>query len=211
MNNFFNKIYIISSYDTKNRLSELIPFLKNEGIDVEIVIAPKKEYFIPDFSKTCKSKGAFSHISAAESIFLKESFLKSDTFCIMEDDIFFADDYINKLNLFFSKLSDDWEILNLGFHEYNNFKSKTSNLFYKLKTEDRICGAHIVAYKNKTVPFLIDKLNICEHPMDWFLCDHIYPNFNTYLCLDNIFYGSSYRENENNKHLYYKKYESSLL
>lgn len=211
LNQFFKKIYVISSYATSNRLNDIIPFFEKENIDFELVIAPKRDYFQTDWTKSSKTKGTHSHISATESIFLKESFIKSDSFCIMEDDVFFADDYVNKLKLLFSCLPSDWEVLNPGYHEYTILKSQNANVFYKLEKGERICGAHIVAYKNNTVPFIMDKLNICRYPMDWFLCDEVYSNFNTYVCLDQIFYGSSYREQENNKHLFYKKYESEVL
>ena len=101
LNQFFKKIYIISSYATSNRLNDIIPLFKKENIEFELVIAPKRDYFEPDWTKTSKTKGTHSHISATESIFLKESFLKSDSFCIMEDDVFFAGDYVNKLNLLY--------------------------------------------------------------------------------------------------------------
>ena len=48
LNKHFNKIYIISSYSTQNRLINLIPFFAKENIDLEIVIGPKKKYFNPD-------------------------------------------------------------------------------------------------------------------------------------------------------------------
>jgi len=43
------------------------------------------------------------------------------------------------------------------------------------------------------------------------LNDDVYPYFKTYVPTEHIVYGSSYREHENNKHLFYKKYESSVL
>ena len=43
LNKHFNKVYIISSYATQNRLDELMLILKKENIDLEVVIAPKKK------------------------------------------------------------------------------------------------------------------------------------------------------------------------
>ena len=124
LNKYFNNVYVISSYTTHSRLSDLLPFLDNENIQYELIIAPKKKYFKPDYDKTLVNEGAQSLISANESIFLKEKFNKSDTFCIIEDDVFFVDNYIDKLSILFKKLPVDWDILNLGYHEHTpiNFK-----------------------------------------------------------------------------------------
>ena len=70
LNQFFEKIYVISSYPTQNRLNELIPFLNKENIQCELVIAPQKKYFKPDYDKTLVNEGSQSLISANESIFL---------------------------------------------------------------------------------------------------------------------------------------------
>jgi len=209
LNESFDKVYLITSYSTCNRLVELLSFFNKENIEVELVVAPKKQYFIPD-PNLHKTPGTYSHLSAVESIFLKESFVKSNSFAVMEDDIFFADDYVDKLKLFFQMLPNDWDVLNLGFHEWTSLKSQDANVVYKLQKEERMCGTHFVAYKHNTVSFMMDKLSVCGYPMDWFLCDEIYSNFKTYACLDQIFYASSYRENENHQHFTYKKYKSEF-
>lgn len=211
LNESFDKIYLITSYSTTNRLPELLSFLNKENIEVELVVAPKKQYFTPD-PNLHKTKGTYSHLSAVESIFLKESFIKSNSFCILEDDIFFANNYVDKLNLFLQKLPQDWQILNLGFNEYTTAVFKSQDTLYKLQSGDRICGSHFIAYKHDTVSFMLDRLSTCGYPMDWFLCDDVYSNFNTYVCLTPIFYAMSYREHENDKHLFfYKKYLSEFF
>ena len=211
LNKYFNKIYIISSYSTQNRLIDLIPFFAKENIDLEIVIGPKKKYFNPDYTKTHCSEGTQSHISATESIFLKESHLKSDTFCIMEDDVFFDSNYSEKLMNFFTELPSDWDIVNLGYHEYTSLKINPNKLYYKIDNQERICGAHIVGYKHHVVDHVKNVIGKCIYPWDWFLNDDVYPHFKTYVPTEHIVYGSSYRENENNKHLFYKKYASSVM
>jgi hypothetical protein len=91
LNQFFKKIYIISSFSTQERIPNLV-----DDINYELIIAPKKKYF--------DDNGAFSLISANESIFLKESYLKSESFCILEDDIWFDINYKEKLNFFFLRV-----------------------------------------------------------------------------------------------------------
>jgi GR25 family glycosyltransferase involved in LPS biosynthesis len=210
LNKYFSKIYVISSYASQNRLHDLLPFFEKEQIEFELVIGPKKKYFKQDYTKTNNTEGVQSCISAIESILLKESFLKSETFCIMEDDVFFDDAYQSKLTNFFDKLPNDWDILNLGYHEYTSLKIDTGLLYYKIDKSERICGSHIVAFKPNTVNLLMNAIENCIFPMDWFLNDDIYPHFNTYVCTEIMFYGASYRENENNKHLFYKKYETAI-
>ena len=128
----FKKLYVISSYITQNRLNDLYKFFDQENINAEIVIGPKKKYFKQDYTKTHCSEGTQSHISATESIFLKETYLKSDTFCIMEDDALFDENYKIKFDKFFNSLPSDWEVINLGFHEYTNLNVDYNSPYYKL-------------------------------------------------------------------------------
>lgn len=213
LNQLFDKIYVISSFSTQNRISDLVGFLNNEDIKHELIIAPKKKYF-GDYNdeNLWVGKGAFSLLSANESIFLKEFHIKSNTFCILEDDIFFDSNYKNKLLLLKNELPTDWEIFNLGYHEHTPINSKLNNknICYKLEKVDEIVGTHIVAYKNNTVSFLIDNIEVNKLPMDWFLNKKIYSNFNSYMNVDKIFYASSFRDYELNKTVSYKKYKSEI-
>ena len=210
LNKYFNKVYVISSYATHSRLSDLLLFLDTENIQYELIIAPKKKYFKPDYDKTLVNEGAQSLISANESIFLKESYLKSESFCILEDDIWFDINYKEKLNLFFTGMSNDWEILNLGYHPHTPISFNDNLSYYKLKRDVEIVGTHFVAYKNNVINYTLEKIESNSFPMDWFLSKTICPNFNTYICTDKIFYQSSYRSYELDKNKSYKKYKSEI-
>jgi len=211
LNKYFNKVYVISSYATQNRLNDLIPFLNKENIQYELIIAPKKKYFKPDYNTTLANEGNQSLTSANESIFLKESYIKSDSFCVMEDDIFFNIEYEIKLSKFFNQLSSDWDILNLGHHDQSSINSKMNDdkTYYKLNKNEEIVGTHIVSYKKHTVQNLLNIIENSIYPMDWFLTRNIYSDFNTYTCSDKIFYSSSYRKTEK-KNMFYKKYKSEI-
>lgn len=210
LNKIFDKIYVISSYTTQNRLNYLIPFLNNESIKYELVIAPKKKYFKDlNDNDLWVGTGAFSLLSANESILLKEYYLKSDTFCVIEDDIFFNTNYKTMLETLFANLPTDWEIINLGYHAMSNIDINTSKSYHKLGNND-IFGTHIVAYKNKVVFDLLNKLEGNQIPIDLFLLNEIYPKYNSYTCMDKIFYASSYREYETDKNAFYKKYKSEI-
>ena len=211
LNKHFNKVYIISSYATQNRLDELMLILKKENIDLEVVIAPKKKYFNPDYTKTHCNEVTQSHISVTESIFLKESYLKSETFCIMEDDVFFSNNYSNMLENFFIKLPSDWDIVNLGYHEYTSLKINPNQLYYKIDRDERICGTHIVGYKHHVVDHVKNALEKCIYPLDWFLNDNVYPQFKTYVPTEHIIYASSFRSDDLTKDAFYKKYKSAMI
>lgn len=211
LNQLFDKIYIITSYSTQNRIADLISFLNSQYITFELIVAPKKKYIIPDYNKTVSNEGNQSLTSANESIFLKEFYIKSESFLIFEDDVYFDADYIQKLNLFLTHIPKNWDILNLGYHEYTpiNTKLLESNVFYKLEKEEEIVGTHVIAYKRNTIDYLIRSIDSSIYPMDWFLSRNVYSNFNVYVPTAKIFYASSYREYEN-KEFYYKKYKSEI-
>ena len=211
LNKYFNKVYVISSYATHSRLSDLLPFLDKENIKYELIISPKKKYFKPDYNITLANEGNQSLTSANESIFLKESYLKSDSFCVIEDDVFFVDNYIDKLSILFKKLPVDWDILNLGYHEHTpiNFKLNENDVCYKLNVGEEIVGSHFIAYKQHVVRSLLDSIETCTVPMDWFLTRNIYSNYNTSICTNKIFYSVSFRENETSSKIY-KKYKSGI-
>ena len=42
---YFEKIYLISCYHTKDRLDVVLPHLKENGIEPELFMAPFKYYF----------------------------------------------------------------------------------------------------------------------------------------------------------------------
>lgn len=214
LNKLFDKIYIISSFSTQNRITNLIQFLNINDVKYEYVIAPKKKYF-NDYNeeKLWLGKGAFSLLSANESIFLKENYTKSNSFCILEDDVWFDSNYKEKLDVFFKSLPNDWDVLNLGYHKNTPLNEKIDTIqqpYYKLNTNEEIVGTHFVAYKNNVVSYLLDNIESNMYPMDWFLTKSIYSNFNTYTCTDKIFYACSYRDYESDKNELYKQYKSEI-
>ena len=213
LNKYFNKVYVISSYATHSRLSDLLLFLDTENIQYELIIAPKKKYFKPDYNITLTNEGNQSLTSANESIFLKESYLKSDSFFIFEDDVNFDVNYVEKFNFFISQIPKKWDIINFGYHAHNNHlhaKFSEFDKYYNLQDKEEIVGTHAVAYKNNTVNFILNSIEGSVYPIDWFLSRNVYSNFNVYIPIDKIFYASSYRDYETDKNEFYKKYKSEI-
>lgn len=204
INQFFQKVFVISCYPTQERLNDLIPFLNKEEIDFELVIGPRQKYFKMDPTKSLATVGALSLISSNESIYLNAKYRGYKNFCIIEDDIVFVPDYKEKLSLFFEKVPNDWDIINLGYHKNSSVNKKIdiNNVFYKLEKRDgpyvkgltdEIVGTHFVGYKQETLDTVIETLDKSRFPMDWFLTREIYNKFNVYTCCEKIFYSSSYR------------------
>lgn len=210
LNEIFNKIYVITSYPTQNRLNELMSFLNTEHINYELVIAPKKKYF-DDYNdqNILIGKGNFSLLSANESILLKEHYIKSNSFCILEDDILFDISYKQKLKTVIEVLPSDWQILNLGYHAHSSILFDNNDVFKKLNEKDYFVGTHIVGYKSNVVESLLNKIDKNTYPIDVFINNNI-SELSTYTILDKIFYASSFRENEIDKSESYKRYKSEI-
>lgn len=211
LNQIFEKIYVISSFPTQNRLNDLMQFFYSEYINYELIIATKKKYF-HDYNdeKLWLGKGNFSLLSANESIFLKEFYIKSKTFCVLEDDIFFDKNYKKKLQLSFNELPPDWQVLNLGYHINSSINhNNSSDTFSKLINKEHFVGTHIIGYKSTVIPFLLEKIENNKFPMDYFL-NNIKSEINLYNIVDKIFYASSFRNDELDKFEFYKRYKSEI-
>ncbi len=207
MNQYFDKIFLISSFDTQNRLSDISEFLNKENIKYELIIAPKKKYF----NNITIGTGAQSLISVNESIFLKCKLENIKTFCILEDDLQFGENYKKLLDNFMNIVPSTWDILNLGYHV--NSKNIVGDLGYcKFQGGKHvIVGTHIVCYKNCVIDlFLNESETTSLHPLDLLLQHTIYPRVDTYTSVDKMFYGGSFRSWTPDKHLFYKKYVSSI-
>jgi GR25 family glycosyltransferase involved in LPS biosynthesis len=209
LNKIFDKIYVIGSFATQNRYHDFNNKLKNEQIDVEWIVAPKKKYFLQQWTEESPNlPGAWSHQSVVESIFLKNKLLGLNNFLILEDDVVFDNFYINKFQTFYSSVPEDWQILNIGYHFHSN--QVESNIYYKFDYGSNLIGTHAIAYKNDTINIILNELDTCTYPYDIFLNNNIYKKFNTYVSTEKIFYQSSYRSYEGDKNANYKKYISGI-
>ena len=209
LNKTFDKIYVIGSFATQNRYNDINNKLKEEQIDIEWVIAPKKKYFLQQCTDDAPNlRGNWSYQSAIESIFLKSKLIGLNNFLILEDDVVFDDTYINKFQTFYSSVPEDWQILNMGYHFHS--KQVESNIYYKFDCGSNLIGAHAMAYKNNTFDIILNEIDTCKYPIDIFLNNNIYKKFNTYVATEKLFYQSSYRSYEGDKDASYKKYKSGV-
>ncbi len=208
LNELFEKIFIISSHNTHKRLNKLIPYLKYNNINYEIVISPKQYHLKPDYSVTNITHGAESLISANESIFIKSIIDNYDNICIMEDDIYFSPLYKQNLKEFFNIL-DPWDVLNLGHHTHTHINFETE-IIHPIKSSDVIIGTHCMCYTKKLYPILLEHLEKNIEPLDLFLYKILYNQYRSYMPVKKIFYASSYRLNDDNKIYDYKIYPSEI-
>lgn len=209
LNKYFHKIYIITSFSTEERFLNLNENLINQKIDAEWIVAPKQKYFInPKTKNDDNLPGNWSYQSAFESVFLKSKLLKLENFLILEDDIFFVENYNLKLEKILLEIPTDWQILHLGYHYASTYANDVS--FSKFENNMKAIGAHAVVYKNVVFDYILNTVENCTMPIDLYLNNDVYPVFKTYMLNTRIFYQSSYRHYESDKFEFYKKYKSAV-
>lgn len=209
LNKMFDKIYVIVSFATQNRYHDFNKKLKSEQIDVEWIVAPKQKYFLQQWSDDAPNlPGNWSHQSAFESIFLKSKLLELNNVLILEDDVIFDNQYLEKFERYYLTVPDDWQVLNMGYH-FHSIQVE-SDIYYKFNHDGFLIGTHAIAYKNETFNTILNELDTCTYPIDIFLSKYIYKKFNTYVAAEKMFYQSSYRSYEGDKDASYKKYISAV-
>ena len=130
---------------------------------------------------------ALSHYLLWEN--LKKSNLKDDDFIlILEDDIDFCDNYIQKMNKLLVELKTDkkWDVCFVGFTDYCNYNdTKLSDSLLQLSGLPRQRGGGTFAYfirksGAEKLFTLANKLNI-QQPVDWFMIEQ-FDKMNVYKC-----------------------------
>jgi len=214
LNDTFEKIFVITSYDTLDRVESLKSFLDSENIKVDFIVSPKKKYLKSYINENIFiGSGAHSLLCANESIFLISKICSYNSILVLEDDVHLVDNYKDKFIEFYQNVPDNWEILNLGFHICSNIEMDipTQPIAGKfINNESSLIGTHAMAYKKQTFDPILNGLNTNDLPIDLFLLNNMYKDFNTYYPTTRIFMASSYREYERDKAEYYKKYKSSI-
>jgi len=116
---YFDKIYLITSYHSKNRLKTTIPYLNSNNIYPELFVAPLKEHF--RYFK-CNEidlwPGCLSLNCAYEQLFQKCLIENTETALFIEDDIEFKDNWAEIIQKKWLN-KDSWYMLRDG--EYTQF------------------------------------------------------------------------------------------
>jgi len=204
LNKIFQKVFVITSYATQDRLERLVPYLEKLHIDYELIISPKKKYLSEFDSYTV---GEQSLVSGYESVFLYAKTKNIKTFCVLEDDIVFVEDFERKIKKLFQDLPKDWNIINLGYTSHNTF-STSNSIVEKISSKTTVFTTHFTAYNNIN-EVMIEKLEQCTNTIDLFYLWFVYKNFNSYVAKEKIAFQSSFRQNgnknteEENKYILY--------
>lgn len=204
LNTYVEKIYVITCFESYERLNTNA-FITD---DFELIVAPKQTYFTSVSEDYCA--GAVSLASANESIILKSKLKGYKSICIIEDDIYPSENYIEKVQNFFNSV-DNWDILNLGYHAHSTVNGlNTDDVYHRVTADDDITGTHCMVYKHTVYDYLLNLYNDNTNPIDWMLSKNVYTKFKSYIPTDKIFYCSSYREKEADRNESYKQFESVI-
>lgn len=126
IHNYFQHVFLISTVDDTGRQKRTMDYLTQLGIKFNLRIAPyngrMQGTLCDDFFRGWNSE-AYLHSGAESlrlcyaSIFAECIYNNIDTIMIFEDDVLFEPDWESKFGLFMQNLPNDWEMLNLGYHE----------------------------------------------------------------------------------------------
>lgn len=122
LNQQFEKIFIITSYATSDRIESISEKLRKDNIIAEFIVSPKNRHFgsfINEPSSIHVVPAAYSLYCSMESIFLLAKMHKYDNMLVFEDDVFFSDNYDIIVYNFMQDVPIDWNILNLGYHRHS--------------------------------------------------------------------------------------------
>ena len=115
LSNFFDKIFLITCYHTKDRLCKTIPYLNSRGIYPDLFFSPLKERFhYMYYNEQAIWPGASSLSCAYEQLFQKCIFENVNTALFIEDDILLADDWEDKIKSIWFNSNKEWYILKDG-------------------------------------------------------------------------------------------------
>ena len=167
LNQYFEKIYVITSESTKDRIPHIKSLFEKENILFDFHYAVNYKFIDPfilnkylDYLISINEKNTLPanlpRISCAIShlqVLRQFQYSKYKNVLILEDDIFFESNYQNKFLQFINEVPKNWDIINLGRnYSYNNDQIvKLTNL---VNIPKNLYGAHAYAFsRNKIEEF----------------------------------------------------------
>lgn len=184
INKHFDKVYVITTSLETERQSYILEYLNKNNILYNLRSSVPYKFF-QDYSikdlwgtdRTTNSK-EISLCLCYLSIFKECLYNKTYKVLIVEDDIVFENDYIEKFERFMSSIIDDWDILNFGYHHKkyeSGWKYFTVNEF--VSNAEVSWTTHMVAFNKKsTLTNLSDKIINSTMPIDYII------NYFTHIC-----------------------------
>lgn len=122
INSIVDKVFVITTLNS-NRVDYIKNHLNENDIKFDFFIAPEKliitdNIIVKDGGDVSSKnhKASISLTSAYTSIVEISRINNFKKICVIEDDSFFTKNWIQKINIFFKNIPNDWDILNLGYH-----------------------------------------------------------------------------------------------
>jgi GR25 family glycosyltransferase involved in LPS biosynthesis len=172
LNKYFDKIYVITAKQHQNRICYIKKLFKNENIIFDFHYAVDVDYlnkqilkdyveYIESINNSPVVPPSMYCISATIShLQILNSFKYSDysNVLIFEDDVYFADNYQEKLELFINNVPNDWDILNLG-QNYTFKQNQVSFLSEHVNILKNMYGVHSYAFSKNKINHFCNKFN----------------------------------------------------
>jgi hypothetical protein len=124
-----DKVFVITTLNS-DRVDYIRSHLYDNNILFDFVVAPNyniitDKIVVNDGGDTANKnhKASISLISAYSSIIESARISKFDKVCIIEDDCFFSNGWVDKFNLFYNNVPNDWDLLNVGYHPLHDTDS----------------------------------------------------------------------------------------
>lgn len=190
MNNFIDNVYVINMDKDTDRLDKItkecnkfnIKFQRFTGIDSNTLSEKQKNKYITEFCKKYCTNGiigcGISHIKIYKDV-INNNY---NNVLILEDDIYFKEDFHSILNNTIDELPNDYDILYIGYfglsskNTYNDHNYLLKILSNK-KTEKNILktiycpefplGTHAMIISNKGCKKLLQIMNKLYWHIDW--------------------------------------------
>lgn len=136
INSLVDKIFLITTLNS-SRFDYISNHLKENNINCELFIATNYKLFSNDtkvIDSGEETRPALSLLSAFISIIYSAKLHNYNSIAILEDDCFFAENWKEKFQNFYSNIPNDWDLINLGYHplhESDTIKEKINDFVYK--------------------------------------------------------------------------------
>lgn len=232
MNSFIDNVYIINMDKDSERLKKVtkecnkfnIKFKRFSGINSNKLSKEEKNKYITKFCQTYCTNGmigcGLSHIKIYEDI-INNNY---NNVLILEDDVYFVDNFHHILNNAVKEIPNDYDILYLGsigsssketYYDYNYFlkllnnKNKIKNNYKNIFCPEFPLGTHAYIISNKGCKNILNTIPKVNFHIDWQISLNN-KNLNIYATNEKIVY-QLWEESNNSNMLSFPKYPNMLL
>jgi GR25 family glycosyltransferase involved in LPS biosynthesis len=179
LNQYFDKVYVITSYFHKPRIQYINELFKKENIKFDFHYAVHPDFLsdsiVDDYIKYLEyldqkdtlptSKYRVSATISHLQVLRQFQYSGYNNVLIFEDDVSFEIDYQNKLKIFIDNVHSDWDILNLGRnYTYEDSNVQEYNQFVNIPKD--LYGAHAYAFSKNRIEEFCEYLEK-PHQLPW--------------------------------------------